>query len=66
MYIYGDNSKNIDVLNKIKGHKTICLKNTGHFAHLKKAIISRLILTELKKERHKLKEKKIYPVDMYV
>ena len=52
MYIYGDNSKNIDVLNKIKGHKTICLKHTGHFAHLeKKAIISRLILTELKKRK---------------
>ena len=52
VYIYGDKSKNIDVLNKIKGHKTICLKHTGHFAHLeKKAIISRLILTELKKRK---------------
>ena len=52
VYIYGEYSKNIDVLNKIKGHKIVCLKHTGHFAHLeKKAMISRLVLTELKKRK---------------
>ena len=52
MYIYGEYTKNIDVLNKIKGHKIVCLEHTGHFAHMeKKAIISRLVLTELKKRK---------------
>lgn len=36
IYIYGDYSKNLNLIKKLFSHKKICISNTGHFAYLEK------------------------------
>ena len=36
IYIYGDYSKNLNLIKKLFSHKKICISNIGHFAYLEK------------------------------